>query len=104
MPPFERNGGAARRPVFEVTVPGAAVQFYTLERARRGTYQPLPCLSTLIPLCFVPVVRGDPVDPVGEIKRPARLMGPETDERVFKRARGAASVRARVGVRWVHEG
>lgn len=79
MPPFERNGRAARCPFFffffEVTVPRAAVQFYTLERARRGTYQPLPCLSALIPLCFLPVVRGDPVDPVGEIKGPAGLMG-----------------------------
>lgn len=34
------------------------------------------------------------MDPVGEIKRPAALMGPETDERVFRRTRVTASVRA----------
>lgn len=38
------------------------------------------------------------MDPEGQIKRPGRLMGPETDDRVFKHTRVTASVRARVWV------
>lgn len=75
------------------------MQFYTLEHTQRGTHQPLPCLLALIPLCSLRLVRGEPVDPVGEIKRPDRLMGRETDGRVFKRARVTASARVTLGAR-----
>lgn len=39
------------------------------------------------------------MDPVGEIKRPDCLMGPETDDRVFKRTRVTASIRVTLGTR-----
>lgn len=92
MPPFERNGRAARRPVFEVTVPEQPCNFP--DSSVRGGHGS----ASALPLDF---------DPFVLVTSSQRRLGgsggtdqkaPETDERVFKRTRATASLRARAWV------
>lgn len=83
MPPFERNGRAARRPVFEVTVPEHRAILHTRAYAQgHGS-------TSSLPLDFDPFVFN-----TSSQRSLGGSRGPDQKERVFKYTRVTASVRA----------